>query len=108
MPDVGFSINKISGTDGSVRMPDIGVLVGWFSTWTLTKNKNTDSTYVLRATFGHVNATLWNQDYPKVFTVKLSKDKIYRLCGMENAELDGTSLTVDGVTLCLPDEGSQQ
>jgi hypothetical protein len=108
MPDVGFTINKISGTDGSVRMPDVGVLVGWFSMWTLTKKKPTDSTYVLRATFGHVNPTLWNQDYPKVFTVKLTKDKFYQICGAENAVLNDKSIEVENVTLCPPEGSSPQ
>ena len=108
MPDVGFSINKVSGTDGSVRLPDVGVLVGWFSTWSLSKKNPLDSTYVLKATFGHVNETLWNQDYRKEFVVKLSKDKSYRICGAENAKLNGTSLVAEDVTLCPPDEQDSQ
>jgi len=108
MPDdVGFSINKVSGTDGSVRLPDVGVLVGWFSTWSLSKKNPLDSTYVLKATFGHVNETLWNQDYRKEFTVKLSKDKVYSLAQPDGAkvELNGNQLTMEQVSLTAIDNG---
>jgi hypothetical protein len=109
MTMVPIDIQSIKGTDGQVRMPDIGVLVGYFSSWHMSKQG--DGTYLFRGTFAHVNATLWAQDYRKTVTVKLSREKAYQLCQDEGRatrfEKDPGTLEMEGVRLCLPEEASK-
>jgi hypothetical protein len=106
--NVPINITKVVGKEGRVKMPDLGAVVGWFSSWELTKAKPLDSTYIFRATFGHVNKVLWDQDkYRRVITIDLSKSKTYQLAGGGEPTISGTTLTIEGVSLCLPEEGSK-
>src|SRR5438132_14255514 len=100
--NVPMDLKAVSGTDGSVRMPDAGILVGWFSSWHMTKQG--DGTYLFRGTFGHVNETLWKQDYRKTISLKLTGQKTYGLCQDEGRKIEfnaeAKTLVHEGRHLC--------
>jgi hypothetical protein len=97
---------RISGREGEVRIESLGVLVGTFQSWTLTRRGDDGpraDLYDLHAVFSYVNPHLWDDDdYVKAITVMIGKQKF----GIEQEEgfetvVDGRrSLRMKGVRLC--------
>lgn len=97
---------KLTGREGEVRINSLGVMVGEFKHWALTR-RGDDSPgsdlYDLRAVFSYVNPHLWDEDYERTITIKIGKDT-YRLEqgeGFGPPALTGRSvLNMQGVRLC--------
>jgi len=97
---------RVSGKTGEIRIESLGVLVGTFSSWTLTRRGDDgprEDLYDLHAVFSYVNPHLWgDDDYVKTITVGLGKEIFF----LEQAEgfpisLDGRrTLHMQGVRLC--------
>jgi hypothetical protein len=97
---------RINGKTGEVRIEALGVLVGTFQSWTLTRRGDDGpgaDLYDLRAVFSYANPHLWeDDDYTKTITVKLGKE-VFRLEQEDGYEtrLDGRrSIYMQGVRLC--------
>ena len=98
---------RISGKTGGVRIETLGVLVGTFSTWTLTRHgddgPDAGGLYDLFAVFSYVNPHLWgDEDYEKTITVKVGKQtfRLEQEPGF-STNIDGRrSLNMKGVRLC--------
>lgn len=96
---------RISGKDGEVRIEALGVLVGTFASWTLTRRRDEGpdaGLYDLYAVFSYVNPHLWgDDDYQKRIQVKVGKEHFFlsQEAGF-NTTLDGRrSLRMQGVRL---------
>ena len=69
---------RISGKNGEVRIEELGVLVGTFKHWTLTRRGDGDpdgeGLYDLYAVFSYVNPHLWDDDdYERVTEIIIGK-----------------------------------
>jgi len=87
---------RISGKRGEVRIEVLGVLVGTFSSWTLTRRGDGDpdgqGLYDLYAVFSYVNPHLWGDtDYEKTVSIEIGKGKTYFV-----TQEDGYDTTLDG------------
>lgn len=99
-------VQRISGKEGEVRIETLGVLVGTFASWTLTRRGDggpSEGLYDLYAVFSYVNPHLWgDSDYIKTITLKVGRDtlRLEQQDGYQTA-LDGRrSLRMQGVRLC--------
>jgi len=99
---------RISGKSGEIRIESLGVLVGTFQSWTLTRRGDDGpraDLYDLHAVFSYVNPHLWgDDDYVKTITVRLGSESF--LIEQEAdfpVSLDGRrTLYMQGVRLCRP------
>ncbi len=96
---------RISGKQGEVRIETLGVLVGTFASWTLTRRRDDGpraDLYDLYAAFSYVNPHLWDDnDYEKTIRVDVGKQS-FTLMQEEGfrTTLDGRrSLQMQGVRL---------
>lgn len=97
---------RINGREGEVRIESLGVLVGTFQSWTLSRRGDDGpraDLYDLHAVFSYVNPHLWgDDDYEKTITVKVGKQQ-FTLKQEEGfaTDIDGRrSLRMKGVRLC--------
>ena len=97
---------NISGKDGDIRIRSIGVLVGTFKSWTLTRRPDDGpgaGLYDLFAVFSYFNPHMWEEeDYAKVITVRLGKDEFHVIQDHESfgAAVDTRrSIRIEGVSL---------
>lgn len=107
--------NTVVGKEGSIRIEELGAVIGQFSKWTLSREmKNEEemlSTFRFAGTLQYINPTLFDDpDYVPVVLITTDRDRRtkkpnqYRLEQAEGAtrSLDGRSLLLEGVTLCQP------
>ena len=98
---------SIQGQEGRVQLAGIGALIGYFSHWSMSSPDK--KTYVFTGTLGYFNEKLWKygeeRGYDRRITVKIGKEKVYRLCQPDDAriEIQDRQLTMEKVTLCLPE-----
>ena len=84
------------GTEGRVTIPSIGVMVGHFSGWTLSRPEGQEG-YSFSGLWGRVNPALWSakdrdgNPYHKVVLLQAGKDKKYEL----EADLEAAEFTVN-------------
>jgi len=97
---------NISGKDGEIRISSLGVLVGTFKTWNLTRRPDDGpgaGLYDLFAVFSYFNPHMWEEeDYEKVITVRLGKDEFIVAQDHDSfgTAVDGRrSIRIEGVTL---------
>jgi hypothetical protein len=97
---------RINGKVGEVRIETLGVLVGTFQSWALSRRGDDGpgaDLYDLRAVFSYVNPHLWEDtDYIKTITIKIGRDT-FRLEQEDGyaTQLDGRrSVYMQGVRLC--------
>jgi hypothetical protein len=97
---------RISGKQGEVRIASLGVLVGTFSSWSLTRRGDDgprEDLYDLHAAFSYVNPHAWSDpDYEKTITINIGHDT-FRLEQEEGfaSSLEGRErLQMQGVRLC--------
>jgi hypothetical protein len=101
------------GKEGSIRIVELGAVIGQFNDWRLSQDRIGEdtwgSTYTFQAECQYVNPELFNDvDYkPEVFIVvsrdrKTKKVDQFRLDQEEGGQrtLDGRSLLMKGVKLC--------
>jgi len=94
---------QINGVEGRVEAKYIGMTIGEFATWSLTRRgeEGPDGTlYDLRAVFRYVNQALFDDgDYEKEYILKLSKNKSLRVVGGQRTELVGKQIIAEGVQI---------
>jgi len=97
---------KISGEQGSVTIPTLGVQVGTMSQWRLTLrpaadgSDDSDGLYDLRAVFNQFQPYLWeDEDYEKLIVVVLGRGKQRLQFRVQKASGEATVLT--GRTLLM-------
>lgn len=105
---------SIKGREGVIRIVALGAVIGQTSSWELTREKVGDEStafFTFRAQLQYINPALFGDtDYhPKVFVTtgkdpQTRKPKQYRLEQAEGRKtsLEGRSLLMEGVKLCLP------
>ena len=99
-----ITLTSVAGRDGTIRIPALGALIGQMSSWTL-KRREDDSPqvglYDLRAALSYINPTLFEHpEYSAKREIKVKLGKVwYRIDGGQSTKLDGTNLTMEGVTL---------
>ena len=85
---------RISGKQGEVRIEELGVLVGTFRSWTLTRRGDGDpggkGLYDLYAVFSYVNPHLWDDEYQRTMEINIGK-QVYDVI-----QEDGYGTTLDG------------
>lgn len=99
---------SMSGVEGKVVVPAVGAVVGTINRWTLSRPEESSpgnpGLLTLKAFFSYVNPLLMNDDgITKDVLINIRKDKRYRVCGGRTA-FDGTVLTIEGASLCQPEE----
>lgn len=98
---------NIQGQEGRINLAGMGALIGYFSHWSLVSPDK--KTYIFTGTLGYFNDKLWkygeDNGYERRITVKIGKEKVYRLCQPDDAPLtiQDKQLTMEKVTLCLPE-----
>lgn len=97
---------RISGREGEVRIESLGVLVGTFKSWTLSRRGDDGpraDLYDLHAVFSYVNPHLWgDNDYQKSIRLVVGDQEftIEQEDGFDTV-IDGrSSLRMQGVRLC--------
>jgi len=105
--------DTVIGKEGSIKIEELGAVIGQFTKWTLTREKKNEEvtlkTFRFSGTLQYVNPALWNDpDYVPVVIITTDRDRRtkkpnqYRLEQDEGAtrSLDGRSLLLEGVRLC--------
>lgn len=102
-----ITISGITGREGSVRIPALGALIGQMASWSLKRRGDggpNEGSYDLRAALSYVNPHLFS--HPQYSTkreikVRLNKQTEYLIkeTTATRVVLDGTTLTMEGVTL---------
>lgn len=107
----GFRFNKVEGREGSVTIPRIGALIGTMQSWRLNRRGDdgpSGGLFDLRAVFSYVNPHLFNDpEYAPDLRIRIqfSRGKEYE-CEVQSGSkvvLEGRSLVIEGVKLCLPE-----
>lgn len=108
---MGFTFNKVQGTEGSVTIPSLGAVIGTMQSWSLHRRGDIgpkEGLYDLRAVFSYLNPHLFNDpDYAqrRQILVTIARGKQYRLVLGEDSKvtLDGRSLLIERVGLDVPE-----
>jgi len=101
-----ITLTSIAGKEGSIRIPALGTVIGQFANWSLKRRGDDgakEPSYDLRAALSYVNPHLFNHsEYAakREIRVRINKQTEFRIDGGANINLDGTTLTMEGVTLC--------
>lgn len=104
---------EVQGTEGEIRIPELGAVIGQFRKWKLAKEVKGDDTatgfYVFRAELKYINQALFNdRDYEHAIIVTTGRDRRARtkrqyrleLAEGRTANLKGRSLLMEGVRIC--------
>lgn len=103
----GFIYSSLSGREGSILIPPLGVVIGQMVDWKLKRRGDdgpSEGSYDLRAVLSYVNEVLFNHDEyasEREVRIVLNRQNEFRL--EENGgkvQLEGMVLTMEGVTLC--------
>jgi len=99
---------SMTGIDGQVVVPAVGVVVGTINRWSLTRSEESTpgnpGVLTLRAFFSYVQPSLMEDDeITKHVIITIRKDKHFRVCG-ERMAFDGATLVMENCRLCPPEE----
>ncbi len=106
---MNFVFRRIEGTVGSVVIPNIGLTIGTFGSWTLQRREDAHpgaGEWDLHAVFSYVNDYAWSSTgWDKEIRITFGHPKTgqqYRLDIAENGRtvLEGKSLLIEGANLC--------
>ena len=105
----GVFFKSLTGQNGSVDVPAIGLNVGTIVHWNLTRREETPpelGEWTLRAAFSYINPTAWKEpSLQKRITIALGdprkggKQFRLQLSSTARTELEGRSLLIYGVLL---------
>lgn len=105
---------KVTGSDGAIRIVELGAVIGQVSKWSLTRETAGDDEtstgyFTFRAEMRYINAALFeSSEYESTVFITTGKDRQTRQvqqCRLEQAEgrkveLKGRSLLMEGVKVC--------
>lgn len=101
-----ITLSSIAGREGDIRIPALGTVIGQIVSWTLKRRGDDgpkEGLYDLRAALSYVNPTLFEHpEYSakREIRVRLNKQTEFRIDGGTDIHLEGTTLTMKGVSLC--------